>query len=71
MGGVNRDQYMPDEASAQAYDRLYAEYRLLHDHFGRHGNDVMRRLRALKREAHGTREPAPTEPEQLAEEVPA
>jgi L-ribulokinase len=53
MGAVNRAVYTPDEASAQAYDRLYAEYRALHDLFGRGGNDVMYRLRALKREAHG------------------
>ena len=53
MGAVNRAVYTPDEASAQAYDRLYAEYRALHDLFGRGGNDVMHRLRALKREAHG------------------
>jgi L-ribulokinase len=53
MGAVNRAVYTPDEASAQAYDRLFAEYRALHDLFGRGGNDVMRRLRTLRREAHG------------------
>ncbi|WP_448811953.1 ribulokinase [Agromyces bauzanensis] len=53
MGAVNRAVYTPDEASALAYDRLFAEYKLLHDLFGRGGNDVMRRLRALKREVHG------------------
>jgi L-ribulokinase len=50
MGAVNRAVYTPDEASAAAYDRLFAEYRLLHDLFGRGGNDVMHRLRALRRE---------------------
>jgi L-ribulokinase len=34
------------------YDRLYAEYATLHDYFGRGGNDVMHRLRAMRREAH-------------------
>ena len=41
----------PDEAAADAYDALYAEYLLLHDWFGRGGNDVMHRLRAMRREA--------------------
>ena len=35
----------------RAYDELYAEYRRLHDHFGRGGNDVMRRLRAIRNAA--------------------
>jgi len=37
---------------ARTYDRLYEEYRTLHDYFGRDGNDVMHRLAALKREAY-------------------
>ena len=53
MGKLDRAVYTPNETDAAAYDRLYAEYVLLHDHFGRGGNDVMRRLRALKREAIG------------------
>ena len=52
MGRVERGVYTPDEASATAYDALYAEYRTLHDYFGRGGNDVMHRLRAIRREAH-------------------
>ncbi len=51
MGRVHRAVYAPDRDRADAYDRLFAEYRLLHDHFGRGGNDVMHRLRALRREA--------------------
>ena len=51
MGRVHRAVYAPDSDRADAYDRLFAEYRLLHDHFGRGGNDVMHRLRALRREA--------------------
>ncbi len=57
MGALNRAVYVPDEASAAAYDRLYAEYLTLHDLFGRGGNDVMHRLRALKREAVTSPEP--------------
>ncbi|WP_051147250.1 ribulokinase [Glaciibacter superstes] len=51
MGKLNKNVYMPNEESAAAYDRLFAEYTLLYDYFGRGGNDVMHRLRALKREA--------------------
>ena len=51
MGSTGPVVYVPDERSAAAYDRLYAEYVRLHDWFGRGGNDVMQRLRALRREA--------------------
>jgi L-ribulokinase len=51
MGKLNRDVYTPNDARADAYDRLYAEYATLHDYFGRGANDVMHRLRALRREA--------------------
>jgi len=52
MGGVERGAYRPDPARATAYDALFAEYRTLHDYFGRGTNDVMRRLRAIRRAAH-------------------
>jgi L-ribulokinase len=51
MGRVIRDGWVPDEAAAERYDALYAEYVTLVDYFGRHGNDVMRRLRKIRREA--------------------
>jgi L-ribulokinase len=51
MGGRGARTYVPDPGAADAYDRLYAEYSQLHDYFGRGGNDVMHRLRALRREA--------------------
>jgi L-ribulokinase len=51
MGRVNRGVHQPIEANVAAYDELYAEYRALHDHFGRGGNDVMLRLKALRRRA--------------------
>jgi L-ribulokinase len=53
MGRVERDVYVPDAPRAAVYDRLYAEYTTLHDYFGRGGNDVMHRLRVLRREAGG------------------
>lgn len=52
MGRVERGAYQPDPAAAEAYDRLYAEYLLLHDYFGRGANDVMKRLKAIRNEAH-------------------
>ncbi|MFG1809492.1 ribulokinase [Streptomyces sp. NPDC049040] len=48
MGRIERAAYTPDKARTAAYDLLYAEYRTLHDHFGRGGNDVMHRLRAMR-----------------------
>ena len=48
MGGKQADVYTPDQASADVYDELYAEYTRLHDYFGRGGNEVMHRLRALR-----------------------
>ncbi|MBH0009702.1 ribulokinase [Salinibacterium sp. UTAS2018] len=51
MGKVQKATYVPDAASADAYDALFAEYRTLHDYFGRGGNDVMRRLKNIRREA--------------------
>jgi L-ribulokinase len=48
MGGKREAVYRPDPASADVYDRLYAEYLLLHDYFGRGGNEVMHRLRGMR-----------------------
>ncbi len=48
MSTLHRDVYRPDPASAGIYDELYAEYVRLHDYFGRGGNEVMHRLRALR-----------------------
>ena len=50
MGRVKRAVYLPDESRAKQYDHLYAEYATLHDYFGRGANDVMKRLKALRRE---------------------
>ena len=40
-------QYEPDPSATAVYDRLYAEYVDLHDHFGRR-EDVMKRLKSLR-----------------------
>ncbi|TFD61791.1 ribulokinase [Cryobacterium suzukii] len=54
MGKLNKNVYVPNEASSTAYDELFAEYTRLHDYFGRGENDVMHRLKALKRRAAAT-----------------
>ncbi len=51
MGKVRRGVYQPDPLRANAYDRLYEQYRELHDHFGRGGSDVLHRLRRIRIEA--------------------
>ena len=43
--------YRPNERAHAVYNRLYQEYRTLHDYFGRGQNDVMKRLKALRMEA--------------------
>ena len=52
MGKVTPAAYVPNPEAVAAYDRLFAEYSLLHDYFGRGANDVMKRLKAMRREAH-------------------
>jgi L-ribulokinase len=50
MGRVSKAQYLPNPERAKDYDFLYAEYLVIHDYFGTGVNDVMRRLKARKRE---------------------
>ena len=47
MGALQDGGYEPIPAEAKVYDRLYAEYKRLHDAFGRGENDVMKRLREI------------------------
>ncbi len=50
MGGLRAETYRPIPEHVRVYDRLYEEYKTLYDYFGRGHNDVMKRLRALRRE---------------------
>lgn len=50
MGKVNKHVYTPNEERSQQYDLLYREYVELHDYFGRGANNVMKRLKQMKRE---------------------
>ncbi|MFD2328509.1 ribulokinase [Cohnella sp. GCM10020058] len=51
MARVREETFKPIPENVAIYERLYAEYRTLHDYFGRGANDVMKRLKALKEEA--------------------
>jgi L-ribulokinase len=51
MAGLRGERYLPDEGRGRVYDELFAEYVSLHDHFGRGGNEVMKRLRAIRARA--------------------
>lgn len=50
MGAVHEDAFVPDEAAADAYDAIFADYLALHDRFGR-DDDLMRRLKQRRRQA--------------------
>ncbi len=52
MGKVERAVYQPIPENVAEYRILHAEYTLLHDYFGRGGNDVMHRLKARQRAAY-------------------
>jgi L-ribulokinase len=50
MAHVQKLVYRPKAENHAVYNRLFKEYLTLHDYFGRGANDVMKRLKALKRE---------------------
>jgi L-ribulokinase len=50
MGHLRDGSYRPISEHVAVYDRLFAEYSALHDHFGRGGTDAMKRLKALRSE---------------------
>ncbi|MCP2378908.1 ribulokinase [Cutibacterium modestum] len=51
MGAKEEGIYQVNEERAAQYDTLYAEYARLHDYFGRGGNQVMHRLKEIRRQA--------------------
>ncbi|MGN7151318.1 ribulokinase [Arthrobacter sp. SAFR-179] len=54
MGAEPGEVYTPIPENVAAYDELFQEYKALHDYFGRGGNDVMHRLKAIQRRAART-----------------
>jgi L-ribulokinase len=58
MGKVREHAFHPDRERTAAYDKLYAEYVLVHDHFGRRASedaDVLHRLRRIRNDARRQR----------------
>ncbi|WP_438431991.1 ribulokinase [Gorillibacterium sp. sgz500922] len=51
MARIREESYKPIPENVAVYDKLYQEYSLLHDYFGRGANDVMKRLKAIKEAA--------------------
>ncbi len=47
MARLQATEYVPNPAHTGVYDELFAEYRALHDYFGRGENDVMKRLKGI------------------------
>lgn len=50
MGKVRDTVYYPNPENVEIYNKLYAEYKTLHDYFGRGANDVMKRLKKIASE---------------------
>ncbi len=49
MAKVKDRFYRPIPENVSVYEKLYREYKLLHDYFGKGGNDVMKRLKEIKK----------------------
>lgn len=47
MGKVKDTVYLPNPENSAIYDKLFEEYKILHDYFGRGENNVMKRLKKL------------------------
>lgn len=48
MGKLLDKVYLPIKENVLIYDKLYKEYKTLHDYFGKGENDVMKRLKNIK-----------------------
>jgi len=51
MAHLKDEMYVPNPENQEVYEKLYAEYVILHDYFGRGANDVMKRLKTIKADA--------------------
>jgi len=51
MARVREETFKPIPGNVAVYEKLYQEYSMLHDYFGRGGSGVMKRLKELKDEA--------------------
>ncbi|MBB6636902.1 ribulokinase [Cohnella thailandensis] len=50
MARIREETFKPIPDNVAVYDKLYREYKELHDYFGRGADDVMKRLKAIKGE---------------------
>ena len=48
MSHLSEQAYEPNEANHAIYSDLYGQYLVLHDLFGRHGDDVMKSLKRIR-----------------------
>ncbi len=53
MGRLKDETVGPIAENAAIYDQLYADYKLLYDYFGRGANNVMKRLKQIRRQVRG------------------
>jgi L-ribulokinase len=51
MGRVEEKTYKPIPENVEAYEKLYKEFKALHDYFGCGQNDVMKMLKKMKADA--------------------
>ncbi|HEX2621918.1 MAG TPA: ribulokinase [Phototrophicaceae bacterium] len=56
MGKLKDEVVTPIAENQKIYDQLYADYKTLYDYFGRGENDVMKRLKAIRRQQRGSDE---------------
>ncbi|MCK5427861.1 MAG: ribulokinase, partial [Anaerolineales bacterium] len=54
MARLKDEVYTPISENKAVYDLIYAEYKRLHDYFGRGENDVMKRLKDIRAQARGS-----------------
>ena len=51
MGKVEEKYYEPVAENAKRYEKLYQEFLILHDYFGKGANDVMKRVLRMRQES--------------------
>ncbi len=51
MPKLKDEVFKPNPEAQKIYDKLFSEYQVLHDYFGRGENNVMKRLKAIKLDA--------------------
>lgn len=47
MGKTGEEKYEPIPQNVESYHKIYKEYKVLHDHFGAGGNEVMHRMKVM------------------------